>query len=184
MELKKIFNTFYLLLIFLLLLFGGLTFYTYGQKNAGFNFFVVQSGSMEPTIKTGSIIVISNLNKSVVSPVDLPLYQPGEIITFLAAKETLTHRVVAREVINGDYFYQTKGDANQGADVKKVNQKDVLGKVIFSLPYLGYAVTFSRTQMGYIFLIVVPATIIIYSEIINIKKEIKKYLAGKKSQSI
>lgn len=131
----------------------------------GIQLLVVKSGSMEPTIKTGSI-VIDKSNED---------YQIGEIITFKDREkptETTTHRIVDKEIQGNIELFTTQGDANGTPDSEKVIQDRILGKVIFKIPYMGYVVAFTRTLPGLIILIVIPATIIIYDEIGNIKKEI------------
>ncbi len=145
----------------------------------GIRFYVVQSGSMEPAIKTGSLIVDqAALN-----------YKTGDIITFKKRAELnpknpgslITHRVVeATTTPGGQSFYTTRGDANNSNDLTPVNQSLVLGKVILALPYLGYLVAFTRTPNGFILLIVVPAAIIIYSELVNIKNEVTRLIRERK----
>lgn len=132
--------------------------------------FVVLSGSMEPAIETGSLIIITPQKN----------YRAGDIITFkkdpkASTKITnsmVTHRVYEKVKYSGkDEFYITKGDANNSPDNEPVYFNQIIGKVALNLPYLGYPVGFGKTLTGYILLIIVPATIIIYSEILKLKNE-------------
>lgn len=123
---------------------------------------VVQSGSMEPAVKTGSLILTRKQDT----------YSFGDIITFSSGMDSTTHRVVKTEVSGGKEFFSTKGDANQAEDRETVSVENVSGKIVFLLPYLGYLVSFTKTQKGFIFLIIVPATVIVFSEFLNLKKEI------------
>ena len=128
----------------------------------GLHLLVVKSGSMEPTIKTGSLII----DKAE------PSYKIGDIITFknpTNLAETITHRI---DDIKSQSLV-TKGDANNAPDADEIDQAQIIGKVIFKIPYFGYVVAFARTTPGLIILIIIPATIIIYEEINKIKKEIK-----------
>lgn len=134
----------------------------------GYKFYTVQSGSMLPAIKIGSLVIIKK-------SVD---YRVGEVITFKTGRTPITHRLLAIK----DSIYITKGDANNSTDTEPVQKYQILGKVIFSLPYLGYPVAFAKTKEGFIGLIVIPATIIVYSEILNIKKEITKLRKKLKSK--
>ncbi len=84
----------------------------------------VASGSMEPTLPTGSRILIH----------EEPRYEAGEIITFYADNgEVVTHRLMS---IASDGSFTTKGDANPTPDVwdKPVTSNDVIGKVIYMTP--------------------------------------------------
>lgn len=131
----------------------------------GIKLLVVKSGSMEPTIKTGSLVIDKTESN----------YKIDDIVTFKnrdKPTETTTHRIIGEEVISNIKIFQTKGDANETPDSAKLLPDQIMGKVIFKLPLLGYVVAFSRTWPGVIILIIIPATIIIYDEINNIKKEI------------
>ncbi len=140
--------------------------------SAKFSFFgirmlVVKSGSMEPAIKTGSLVIDKSKSE----------YQEGDIVTFKNREnpnETTTHRIVGIETQNDIKLFTTQGDANGSPDSEKVTQDRILGKVVIDVPVLGYIVAFSRTVPGLIILIVIPATIIIYDEINKIKEEVKK----------
>jgi len=168
--------------LFALVIFSVLATFSVFAGPGNLRLLTVQSGSMEPGIKIGSIILVSPLNlfPAVVSPVAGPKYKEGEIISYLSGKETFTHRVVSVEKSNDQFLYLTKGDANRAVDRELVEEKQITGKVFLSLPFLGYLVAFTKTQMGFILLMIIPATIIVYSEILNIKEEIKKIFLRRK----
>lgn len=140
--------------------------------SARFSFFgvrmlVVQSGSMAPTIGTGSLVI----NKSERT------YQIDDIVTFKNREkltETTTHRIVEIENQGNVELFTTQGDANNAPDSTKLTEDRILGRVVFAIPYFGYLVAFSRTTPGLIILIIIPATIIIYDEI----NKLKKYQSG------
>lgn len=138
---------------------------------------VVQSGSMEPVIKQGAIVVVKPVGE----------YKIGDIITVREPanpKVSLTHRIAEIKEIDGKMFYVTKGDANDSPDTEERPEENVLGKVIFSVPYLGYLVGFAKTRDGLIFMVIIPATLIIYSELISIKNETKKLLKERKKRKL
>ena len=138
---------------------------------------VVLSGSMEPTIKTGSIIVARPVSQ----------YQKGDIITF--GKDTkkevpVTHRIVSEK--NGGFI--TRGDANDVIDTNLVQRKDIIGKVVFTAPYIGYAISAAKTPIGFVVLIMIPALLIIFDEIRKIIREFRvmrkpKRRIGEESES-
>ncbi|OGY26725.1 MAG: signal peptidase I [Candidatus Woykebacteria bacterium RBG_16_43_9] len=179
-------NLVYSLLVVVLIVFGAAVALSVFAGPGNFRVFIVGSSSMSPALKTGSVALIAppSWAKEVVSPVPMPAFEKGDIITYLSGKTSTTHRVVGVEETNGQFVYQTKGDANKAADREKVSEKQVLGKAILSVPYVGYGVNFARTQMGYIFLIVVPITLVIYSEILNINKEIRRIFAQRKKLKV
>jgi len=123
----------------------------------------VFSGSMEPAIPVGGIVVIK--------PVDPETLKEGDIICFQLSEPTsITHRIIN---ITEEGFI-TKGDANEDPDQWIVKKENVIGKAILTIPFIGYIGYFVRTPTGFILLILLPASAIIIMEIINIVKELKK----------
>lgn len=180
--LRIISKIFYLLIILLLIITASGILFAYFDVPGGIKLYTVQSGSMEPAIRAGSLVSIR--------PVDT--YQTGDIITFKAEKDrdvpnpryTTTHRIINIEKEDDAVFYQTQGDANEAPDIELVAQDLVLGRMIFSLPYLGYPVSFAKTQEGLILLVIIPATIIIYSELVNVKNEVKKMITARRKEKL
>lgn len=135
---------------------------------------IVQSGSMEPSIKTGSLVIIKpSLN-----------YRVGEIIMFgedTKTKVPTTHRIVRDEVRSGVFYYTTQGDANEDSDLQPIAQSEVIGKVLFSIPYLGFVLDFAKKPLGFALLIGVPAAIVVFDEVGNIWRETKRLKARKET---
>ena len=132
-----------------------------------FNVLVVQSGSMEPAIKTGAVVVVKPTAE----------YKVGDIITYVAGGRnslSITHRIIEIKKNNNNIVYITKGDANDSIDMAEVSYRRIIGKVRLNIPYVGYAVAAAKKPMGFLFIIVVPAILIIYDEIVKVYKEMKK----------
>ena len=128
---------------------------------------IVQSGSMEPTIKTGAVVVVKPRVE----------YKVGDIVTFNqegSSKKTVTHRIVEMREKDGAVAFVTKGDANNGIDQREIKKQEILGKMLFDVPYVGYAIAAAKTPYGFMALIVFPALIIIFDEIKKIRDEIRK----------
>ena len=128
---------------------------------------IVQSGSMEPAIRMGSLVIVKPCDD----------YEIGDVITFgkITKTETpTTHRIHDIKVNEGKILYITKGDANEDPDGKEVPEREVFGKVLFSIPYFGYAVDFAKKPLGFALIIIIPAVVIIFDEVKKIYAEIKK----------
>lgn len=139
-------------------------------------FMVVQSGSMEPEIKMGSIVMVK--------PVDE--YKIGDVISFgevTRIKAPTTHRVYDIKVVEGEPYYITKGDANNAPDIREITKSEIIGKVLFSVPYAGYVVDFTKKPIGFALIIVVPAAIIIFDEIRRIFGEVGKMRQKKEEKT-
>jgi len=163
----KIFNIIYYIFLGLIAVIVVLLLVSVLPITGNIKFLTVQSGSMTPAIKMGSIVLIKPMSN----------YKVGDIITFGKISKTqtpTTHRIFDIKVNVGKPSYVTKGDANNGPDQKEISQSDIIGKVFLHIPYLGYVVAAARTKLGFAFIIIVPAIAIIIEEISKIKKEIKK----------
>ena len=127
---------------------------------------IVESGSMEPAITTGSLVLI--LPKET--------YDIGDVITFKSATADVptTHRITDTYTENGRLWFITKGDANEEADTAAVARGDIIGTVRFDVPRAGYILDFARTPTGFMLLIVLPSVLLIISEIEKIWREIRR----------
>lgn len=132
--------------------------------------YLVQSGSMEPAVGVGSVVIVSPDTT----------YVNGDIISFDlqgTGKSVITHRIAYKEFpdgISGDPQYVSKGDANEDFDASKVANKNIIGRVRLVIPYLGYLASWAKKPWGFILLVIVPATILIYEELKTIFGEAKK----------
>ena len=163
-----------LILIFLFAVGAGVMLSKFQVSN-NVKLYVVLSGSMEPSIRTGSVVLIKHSRE----------YTVGDVITFNSSgnvETVVTHRITSISEDNGITKYETKGDANDASDFDLVLAPDVLGRILLSIPWLGYPVSFAQTQVGFILLIVLPVTIIIYGEILKIKTEVLKKIEDRKKK--
>ena len=136
----------------------------------GMRSFVVVSGSMEPAIRLGSIVLTESETN----------YKTGDIVSFNNnAGQTVTHRIMEIKTSPGGQSFILKGDANNTADGEEVKKREVIGEVFLTIPYLGRVVAFLRTLPGFLFLIIIPSVIFIGWEIINIKREMEKEIEKK-----
>jgi len=127
----------------------------------GYNSYLVQSGSMEPSIMTGDIIVIHPKE----------IYVKRDVITFHNAEgNIISHRIIDEKVKGNTKTFITKGDANQSEDEGTVSPSDILGAVAFVVPKVGFLVAFAKSIPGLIILIIIPAFTLIFDEIIGLFK--------------
>lgn len=125
--------------------------------------FVVQSGSMEPAIQTGSVVFVNAVPSSAVQD----RISEGDVITYAegGAAATTTHRVVEKHYNGQSVRFTTKGDANDDVDPESVYRDEVVGKVLFSIPLVGYVVAFGSTRLGWLVMVLLPVTLLIASEL-------------------
>lgn len=176
-KLKIIGKTMYWLILVFLIFVAGFTAMTAFNLPGNYKMFVVMSGSMEPKIKTGSIVVVKPQKE----------YQEGEIVTFNDSDKpnlSVTHRIFSVKEENDTKVFTTKGDANKSPDINEIRKGQILGKEILAIPYIGYIINFTKTQTGLILVIVIPAVIIIYNEFMNIKNEALRLIQERKKRKL
>ena len=111
----------------------------------GFKPYVIKSGSMVPTFEVGDVAYTKKVAFSSL--------KDGDIIGFRLDDNTIvTHRVKEKH----DSYIITKGDANETEDAKYVYENDLIGKVYFHVPYVGYFTsTLNKTAAKVIVVIIV-----------------------------
>lgn len=125
-----------------------------GVKLLGWDVYVVQSGSMEPQIPTGSVIYTK-------AP-DIENLQKGDIITFkLAGGKVATHRIDSVEGSGQTLSFITKGDANDAVDANPVLPGNIIGEYVAVIPYAGYIINYVQSPSGIFVSIAVIAFLLI-----------------------
>ncbi|KPV42476.1 peptidase S26 [Alicyclobacillus ferrooxydans] len=153
-------------------------------KVFGLQWYEVLSGSMEPGIHTGSVI----LDKP---NADTNQLKVGDVITFKApdqeygANETvITHRIQQVEHQNGQLLFQTKGDANDAPDPALVPAANVIAQYDnITIPYLGYYLNFVKTRLGIGLLVILPGVLLIASTMASLFRDIMKLQKPTKSEA-
>ncbi len=101
---------------------------------AGVHSFVVLTGSMEPEINPGDMVIVKKTGQ----------YSVGDIIAFSTSGTIIVHRIHGFE----DSLVITKGDANDYVDPWKIDQDKIIGKTMFIIPYLGYPLILLSNLLG------------------------------------
>ncbi|GGA67066.1 signal peptidase I SipW [Ornithinibacillus halotolerans] len=120
----------------------------------------VLSGSMEPGIKTGSIIAVKPGG-------DMTRFKPGDVITFQEEDgKIITHRITEVLESGENTMYRTKGDNNNAEDINPVLSENVLAEYTgFTIPYAGYFISFAQSQNGALLLLIPGFLLIGYAGI-------------------
>jgi signal peptidase len=124
----------------------------------GYSFSVVKSGSMSPVFNTGDVIITGPVTNTIKS---------GTILMYQHGTDTITHRVVSNDGTN----LVMKGDAVEDADPWQVSVSSARGVYLFKIPFMGYAMMFVRSKLGWFLSIIVPAAAIVGFLVKDIIKE-------------
>jgi signal peptidase I len=122
---------------------------------------IVRSGSMEPDIGVGDLVVTR----------PVPSYKVGDVIAFRSAASdavVVTHRIVGVT----DEGFVTKGDANEEVDEALVTLERVLGRQLVTMPYVGRVLSLGKTRNGFLAFVIVPALLVIFGDARAIVREV------------
>lgn len=118
------------LVAILLIVFAGFSFT--GNVKAR----IVLTGSMSPAINVGDVIVTVPITQKAPQIDDVIAYQAkrfnGENVA------VFSHRIIGGDIENG---FIVKGDANKSPDPQKPKAADILGVVLFTIPFIGNLLT-------------------------------------------
>jgi signal peptidase I len=106
----------------------------------GWHFDVVPTKSMEPVYNAGGMVVTRPAQSQEIKIGDPILF----IQPVVAEKAFICHRVIGIQQIDGQLFFQTKGDANQYPDPDLVPAQNLIGRVAFYIPQVGNIAYLSR----------------------------------------
>jgi signal peptidase I len=121
----------------------------------GMHSFTVMSGSMEPTIHVGDVVIDSKI-----SPLDA---RPGDVVTFsdpTGRHRLITHRVRSIHTRGNQVQVVTKGDANNTVERWSVPANGRIGRVELRVWKLGYPLVYAHSRYGLILLVGLPALLL------------------------
>lgn len=138
---KKVWNVITSILVILVVI---LAIALVGVRVVGIEPYTVLSASMEPKYQTGSLIYVTKT--------DYKTLKVGDDITFMLDENTVaTHQII--EIIQDSndkdvLRFRTQGIANDTPDGGTVHCKNIIGKPIFTIPYLGYVASYIQKPPG------------------------------------
>ncbi len=146
----------------------------------GFSVLQVRTGSMEPELMTGSVVVVKETDTK-----DLKV---GDIISFYSTEKSISGKVNTHRIEKIEYsvgtartpVFTTKGDANKSVDTEKVDSLNVIGKVVYDLGTVsGSVISVFQNPNVIFFVIVLPLIFITFGEAVNLATLIAKSKYGK-----
>jgi signal peptidase len=90
----------------------------------------ILSGSMRPVFDAGDVVIVRKVTADSV--------KLGDIVQFRGEEITVIHRVVDILETEDSKFFITQGDANSSPDIAPVDPHQVVGKVVFTIPKIGW----------------------------------------------
>ena len=124
---------------------------------------------MGSALPTGSVAVVRSVATSDIGA--------GDIIAYLTPDNERTivaHRVLEVNDEEGSVTFKTAGDENHNPDRNAISSANVMGRVLFYIPFLGYLGNFLRQPIGYGLIIGLPSIAVVLYEIRKVKYAIKR----------
>lgn len=145
----------------------------------GYKAYVINTNSMEPTIKVGDIVIIKKVKSENLNE--------GDVITFSNQGEVITHRITQIETIGADTRYITKGDNNNTEDTTKIKYEDILGEEIAIISYLGKIIKILDNRIILLIIILIILILAFFKiqkkEKLENRREKKKIEENKKNKN-
>lgn len=151
---RKVWNIVSIVLVAIVVLIAVLLM---GAKIIGLKTYSVISPSMKPAYNVGDLVYVKGYDIEEI-PENIKV---GDAITFVLDENltVATHRVVAIDLETS--HFTTKGDANDTPDATPVHFKNLVGKVVFKLPLLGYVADWVQNPPGTYIAVTVGAVLLI-----------------------
>lgn len=112
----------------------------------GVKTYVIISGSMEPNIEIGDIVV-----GKAEENLDI-----GDVISYRKGQSVITHRITQiNKNENGEIEYRTQGDNNNVEDEESIKPSNIEGKVIKIVPKLGKVTLILQNKVIIIFIFII-----------------------------
>ena len=147
----------------------------------GYSLFRVVTGSMEPTLPVGALLLTEQTEMQNIQVDDIICFRAQESAIF---GKMMTHRVVGVHTgADGALLFETKGDANLALDGYLVTQTNYVGKVIWHTGagnVLSSILSFLTNKVGFLACIVFPcfllAGLILRDSVQSIRSELNAAL--------
>ncbi len=128
-------------------------------KVFGYSHAIVVSGSMDPVLEVGDVVVFKEKDN----------YEINDIVIFNYDNTYITHRIVGFDS-NG---FITKGDANNVVDDTVLSQVDIEGAYVLRIQNIGSIFTFLGSPIGIIILVFIGIGMYEIPILLNSKRRVK-----------
>lgn len=131
----------------------------------GLKAYIITTDSMKPHINSGDVIIISKVSEENL--------KVGDVITFKKDEEVITHRIIKiNKSEENDYI--TKGDNNNIEDQKSISYKDIEGRKVLRIPFLGKIIMKLQDEVYIIILIIIALVLYLKTQITEDKHKMRR----------
>jgi signal peptidase len=129
----------------------------------------VLTGSMEPTIAAGDVVIDERISPTAA--------EVGDVVTFRDPEDQsrlITHRVRSIRRAGSHLWFVTQGDANNTTERWRIGDDGELGRVAYTVPWVGHAAVLTHTRLGLGLLLIVPLLLLGLDELARIWRPARK----------
>jgi len=123
----------------------------------------VLTGSMEPAIAAGDVVVEERIAPTAAAV--------GDVVTFRDPEDQgrlITHRVCGIRRAGSHLWFVTQGDANNTTERWRIAADGDLGRVAYTVPWVGHVAVLTSTSLGLVLLLAVPLALLAIDELVRI----------------
>ena len=147
----------------------------------GYTALRIVTGSMAPTYDVDTLVIVKDTKASEI--------KKGDVISFYSADPSLdgavnTHRVVEVREENGQRIFVTKGDSNNVADAYNVEEKYLIGKVVYASKILGKLSRLISNPIVFLPVILIPLAVILISNLVSTMVLAKKIAKEEEEEAV
>ena len=147
----------------------------------GYTALRIVTGSMAPTYDVDTLVIVKDTKASEI--------KKGDVISFYSADPSLdgavnTHRVVEVREENGQRIFVTKGDSNNVVDAYNVEEKYLIGKVVYASKILGKLSRLISNPIVFLPVILIPLAVILISNLVSTMVLAKKIAKEEEEEAV
>ena len=147
----------------------------------GYTALRITTGSMAPTYDVDTLVIVKDTKASEI--------KKGDVISFYSADPSLdgavnTHRVVEVREENGQRIFVTKGDSNNVVDAYNVEEKYLIGKVVYASKILGKLSRLISNPIVFLPVILIPLAVILISNLVSTMVLAKKIAKEEEEEAV
>lgn len=133
----------------------------------------VLTGSMEPTIAAGDVVIDERIPPTAAAV--------GDVVTFRDPEDQsrlITHRVRSIRRQGSHLWFTTQGDANNTTEHWRIAADGELGRVAYAVPWVGHVAVVARTPLGLGLLLGLPLLLLGAEELVRIWRPAPRKATG------
>ncbi len=129
---------------------------------------VVMSGSMEPALNVGDVVLLTPAKNLKV----------GDVVAYSGHNTIIIHRIISIKTDKqNNVIYVTKGDANNDPDPYDVRNVTILGKLTYVIPRIGLPLIYgAKLSGGFLNLVTLIVLAVFFLHFVSLNKEVQEYV--------